>query len=148
MTKVHYPQCSKYPVACPNECREDKFERQELESHLQDQCPLTLVDCPFNYAGCQTQLPRKDMPEHMRETVTHLTLLASVTHSHRQLQQSMRVKDQLCRDKQRAIKQEVQTLVKKVHELELQLSGFPVDFWIEQNNDDVYFTPIHMAIEC
>ena len=79
VTEIHYLQCSKYPVACPNECRVYKFERQELESHLRDQCPLTLVDCPFHYAGCQTQLPRKDMPEHMRETVTHLTLLASVT---------------------------------------------------------------------
>ena len=79
VTEIHYPQCSKYPVACPNECHVYKFERQELESHLRDQCPLTLVDCPFHYAGCQTQLPRKDMPEHMRETVTHLTLLASVT---------------------------------------------------------------------
>ena len=79
VTEIHYPQCSKYPVACPNECREDKFEGQELESHMRDLCPLTLLDCPFHYAGCQTQLPRKDMPEHMRETVTHLTLLASVT---------------------------------------------------------------------
>ena len=76
---VHYPQCGKYPVACPNDCDVYKIERQDLESHLRDKCPLTLVDCPFNYAGCETQLPRKDMPEHMKDTVTHLTLLATVT---------------------------------------------------------------------
>ena len=46
---------------------------------MRDNCPLTLVDCPFNYAGCEAQLPCKDMPEHMKETVTHLTLLAIVT---------------------------------------------------------------------
>ena len=46
---------------------------------MRDKCPLTLVDCPFNYAGCETQLPRKDMPEHMKETVTHLMSLATAT---------------------------------------------------------------------
>ena len=76
---VHIPQCGKYPVACPNDCNVYKMERQDLEGHLRDKCPLALVDCPFNYAGCETQLPRKDMPEHMKETATHLTLLAIVT---------------------------------------------------------------------
>ena len=77
VTEVHYPQCGKYPVSCPNDCDVYKIERQDLESHLKDQCPLALVDCPFHYAGCETHLPRKDMPEHMRENFTHLTLLAT-----------------------------------------------------------------------
>ena len=131
VTEIHYLQCSKYPVACPNECREDRFEQQELESHLRDQCPLTLVDCPFHYAGCQTQLPRKDRPEHMRETVTHLTLLASVT-------QNLVKENQELRQKQTAAEEEVKTLMKKVHELQLQHAEFPVDFCVEQNDDDVY----------
>ena len=76
---VHYPQCGKYPVACPNDCDVYKMERQDLESHLRDVCPLALVDCPFHYASCEAKLPRKDMPEHMKDTVTHLTLLAIVT---------------------------------------------------------------------
>ena len=79
MTEVHYPQCGKYPVACPNDCDEYKFERQKLESHLREQCPLVLVNCPFSYAGCETQLPRKDMPEHVKQNVTHLTLMAATT---------------------------------------------------------------------
>ena len=79
VTETHYLQCGKYPVTCPNDCGTHKMERQDLESHLRDRCPLTLVDCPFNYAGCETQLPRKDMPEHMKKAVTHLTLLATVT---------------------------------------------------------------------
>ena len=79
VTEVHYPQCGKYPVACPNDCDVYKFERQKLESHLKEQCPLAVVDCPFSYAGCVTQLPRKDMPEHMKENVTHLTLMATTT---------------------------------------------------------------------
>ena len=250
VTEFHYPQCIKYPVACPNECREDEFEGQELESHLRDQCPLTLVDCPFHYAGCQTQLPRKDMPEHMREAVTHLTLLASVTqnlvkenqrlrqttseqqqtigeqqeiiaelqrkdqqhhdklqaieqgvqtqkreerNSHQKMKvvdetlqrmnktlQTMKEGDEQYQDKLQALEEKVQTLKEEneelqhttadlqdkmqaieeelqqmqqareekvealtaeAHKLKLdltQLSGFPVDFHVERNNDDVY----------
>ena len=39
---VHYPQCGKYPVTCPNDCDVSKMERQDLESHVKDECPLAL----------------------------------------------------------------------------------------------------------
>ncbi|CAI8037811.1 TNF receptor-associated factor 4, partial [Geodia barretti] len=81
VTKNHYPQCVKYPVTCPNKCRDAPFERQNVNNHVKDECPLTEVDCPLHYAGCEVRLPRKDMPEHMTDTVTHLTLLATVTQS-------------------------------------------------------------------
>ena len=46
---------------------------------MKEQCPLVLVDCPFSFAGCETQLPRKDMSEHTKESIAHLTLLATTT---------------------------------------------------------------------
>ena len=53
---------------------------RDLESHLKQQCPLALVDCPFDYAGCEIQLPRKDIPKHMnRASIMHLTMLATTT---------------------------------------------------------------------
>ena len=55
--------------------------------------PLTEVNCPLYYAGCEVKLPRKDMPEHMRDTVTHLTLLATVTHT--LLKENQELKQQL-----------------------------------------------------
>ena len=79
VTEVHYPQCGKYPVACPNSCDVCVLERQNVESHLKEHCPLVLLVCPFNYAGCKTQFPRRDMPVHMKENITHLTLLATTT---------------------------------------------------------------------
>ena len=79
VTEIHYPQCDEYPVTCPNDCGTHKIERQDLQGHLRDKCPLTLVHCPFHDFDCKIQLPRKDMPEHAKETVTHLTLLATVT---------------------------------------------------------------------
>ena len=79
VTKSHHNQCSMFPVTCPNKCRETPFERQKVENHVKVECPLTEVNCPLHYAGCEVRLPRKDMLEHMKDTVTHLTLLATVT---------------------------------------------------------------------
>ena len=81
VTEVHYTDCGDYPVNCPNNCQEQPLKRQKLESHLENGCPLKTIDCPFSHAGCAAQFPRKDMPEHMKDTATHLTLIASVTHS-------------------------------------------------------------------
>ena len=115
VTELHYLQCGKYPVACPNDCDVYMIKRQKLESHLKEHCPLSLVDCPFHFAGCETQLPRKDMPEHTREMSTHFTLLATAT----------------------------QKLVKKNQELQrevgaLKQSGFPVDYHVKQTDEEVY----------
>ena len=102
VTDIHYAECPKYPVTCPNECRHDPFERQEIEDHLEDDCLLTKVSCPLHYAGCEVELPRKDMPEHMKDTITHLTLLASVTLSLMKENQELKEKQRATEEKQRA----------------------------------------------
>ena len=135
--KFHYPQCDKYPVDCPNNCREYSFERQELESHLENDCPLVTTDCPFQYAGCDAQITREDMPEHMKDTATHLTLLASVTHSLVKENQAL-AKENL------SMKQNIQALEDKVHKLNLDLicysedPGFLIDYHVKHTNDTVF----------
>ena len=108
VTERHYPQCGEFPVKCPNECQEYPLERQKLESHLQDHCPLAKVDCPFNYAGCQTRLLRNDMPKHMEESVAHLTMLASFTErlakENQELRQCLAEKDQKLRALEKTVK--------------------------------------------
>ena len=72
----HWPVCKCYPVPCPNECGVSP-ERQNVETHVNTVCPLTVVNCDFHYAGCEVQLVRKDMPTHLAESlVNHLSLLA------------------------------------------------------------------------
>ena len=119
--EVHYPQCGKYPVACPNDCDVYKFERQKLESHLKEQCPLVLVDCPFGYAGCETQLPRKDMPEHIKENVTHLTLMATTTQrllkENQELQQKAIEREDESRKNMAAVQASLQELNTKCNSL-------------------------------
>ena len=112
VTKIHYPQCNKYPVDCPNKCREYSFERQELATHLKCECPLTLVNCPFYYAGCDVQIPRKDMSEHMKDLAKHLTLFASVTHTimreNQDLRETMKKMSQDHQDKMKAMQDEME----------------------------------------
>ena len=108
VTEIHYPQCGKYPVACPNDCDVYKMERQDVEDHLRDKCPLTLVDCPFNYAGCEAQLPRKDIHEHMKEPI-HLTLLATVT-------QRLSIENQRLVEENQELQQNIQKLKEREHQ--------------------------------
>ena len=81
VTEKHYLDCELYPVTCPNKCRKDPFKKHDIQRHIEDECPLAEINCPLHYAGCEVRLPRKDMPGHMTDTVTHLALLATVMQS-------------------------------------------------------------------
>ena len=147
VTVTHYPEYKKYPVSCPNGCQDNLFERQEMELHLKEKCPLARVNCPLHYAGCEVRLPRKDMSEHMRDTVTHLTLLANVTRTLlkenqelKQHNQQLEVKHQ---ELEKATQKEVEALKKEVCELKLTLGRFPIDFHVNYTiNNDKYMLHI------
>ena len=76
VTTNHWPVCGYYPMPCRNKCGET-IQHQNLEGHIADVCPETIIDCDFEYAGCDVKLPRKDMPTHIKERVVeHLSLHA------------------------------------------------------------------------
>ena len=130
VTEIHYPQCGKYPVTCPNDCDVYKMERHDLESHLKDKCPLALVDCPFNYAACETQLPRKDMPEHMKDTNTHLTLLATTTQKLMKENTELRHMVQAIDVDMRALKEDLQQ--------DISTSRWLLEFRVKYTEGNVY----------
>ena len=75
----HWPVCKCFPVPCPNECGVSP-ERQNVKTHVNSVCPLTVVNCDFRYAGCETQLVRKNMPTHLAESLaSHISLLTIQT---------------------------------------------------------------------
>ena len=75
----HWPVCKLYPVPCPNECGVIS-KRQDVETHVNIECPLTVVNCDFYHAGCEVQLARKNMQIHLAESLTaHTSLLATQT---------------------------------------------------------------------
>ena len=68
VTNEHWLQCQKYPEKCPNECSEDNIERQFLQRHLDEECPLQEVECKFSYAGCPVKMKRREIQKHMDES--------------------------------------------------------------------------------
>ena len=142
--EIHYPQCGKYPVACPNDCDVYMIERQNLQGHLKEQCPLALVDCPFHFAGCEIRLPREDMPEHMEQSVIHLTLLATATQNLLAENQQLLKENQELRHKQQITENEVGALKEEVQKQKLEVQhlvnhpGFPVDCYVKQPKEVVY----------
>ena len=79
VTKEHWPVCEKHPLPCPNECGVKKIERKHLKGHLEQTCPLEVIQCNFSYAGCGAQLQRRLMSAHMKEGMeAHFSLLSLV----------------------------------------------------------------------
>ena len=73
----HLAKCKKYPLECPNKCGKRSIERQHLLNHL-DVCPLELIDCEFDYAGCKEKVQRQKMQSHVESSVkAHLQLVAA-----------------------------------------------------------------------
>ena len=74
--------CPSFPLPCPNNCNLI-VQRQELEHHIRQDCPFTLVDCDFHIVGCGVCLPRKDRPSHISENLAgHMSLLQMHICSH------------------------------------------------------------------
>ena len=59
----HYPVCSEFPVPCPNKCEVADMSRSALEEHL-SVCPLQVVACDYQSAGCNCSRPRKSLSAH------------------------------------------------------------------------------------
>lgn len=75
----HWPVCKAYPLRCPNQCTVYAIERQNMEHHLEHECPLKVIECELQYAGCNVRLPRQDMPEHRSKSyILHMSLLSSL----------------------------------------------------------------------
>ena len=68
VTQNHWGVCASYPLQCPN-CKQ-VVQRQQLEGHVNRDCPNTCIACDFNIVGCQVQLARNEMPSHIRENIS------------------------------------------------------------------------------
>ena len=75
--------CPSFPLPCPNNC-DLVLQRQELEQHVRNDCPLTRVHCDFHVAGCGEYLARRDMPSHISENIFgHMSHLQRYMTTHR-----------------------------------------------------------------
>ena len=79
VTTNHWPVCPSRPVPCPNQCGIYP-EYKQLEKHLLQQCVLAIINCPFEYAGCTHEFPRKDMEIHLSDSLAHHMSLQAISH--------------------------------------------------------------------
>ena len=82
VTEKHYPICELFPVECPNKCSLENLKRMQFEMHLEEQCPLQVIQCPFTSAGCTVQLPRREMEEHEDKAVRQHLRMVMMTSLH------------------------------------------------------------------
>ena len=84
----HYSRCQRFPIDCPNHCGISDIERGQLEKHTKEDCPLQEIECEYQFAGCSSKPPRKDMQQHLNENVSsHLLLITQ------DFQQKLSLKD-------------------------------------------------------
>ena len=133
----HWPQCSFYPVPCPNACGVQAIERGDLEAHLL-QCHLEEVECDFVHAGCNVKLQRKDLEKHMEEsTKKHMALVPALT------QRTEQRHDQLQRELENVQKQQEQ-LLKTTQENEAKLKDLQQQLWQKAKKADEFGEVIEM----
>lgn len=77
--RSHYGTCQYYPLECVNQCGVTNIKRKNMSLH-RDKCPLEVLDCPFEYAGCTHQVVRKDMDSHCQNNMQNHLLLVAKSH--------------------------------------------------------------------
>lgn len=71
-------ECSRFPVNCPQECGEEMIPREEVESHVRDDCVMTMVNCTYEEAGCAFYDQRRNLKAHLEaSTEEHLSRMWS-----------------------------------------------------------------------
>lgn len=57
--------CTRFPLDCPQECGVQEIPREEVESHVRDDCAMTMVLCPYEGAGCTFLDKRSQLNDHL-----------------------------------------------------------------------------------
>ena len=69
----HLGECPEMKVLC-DLCGVEKY-RKDMTQHLEDDCPVKMLDCPFVKYKCLARMKRKDIDKHLEEKETkHLGL--------------------------------------------------------------------------
>ena len=122
--KDHWPVCGRYPLECPNHCGKRSIERQHLPNHLHE-CPLQLIHCEFDYAGCTDKVERQEMQSHVDSSVkAHLQMVA-------------RLQEKQIKQQEKQIKQQE----KQIKQLEEKVGVLTAEFNLRSTALEVFIPP-------
>ena len=81
LVNVHNKECPDWPMRCPNHCNTESgkdLTRSTLQDHFENNCPEQVISCQFAEAGCTVRMKRKDMADHIQQSVgEHMTAMMS-----------------------------------------------------------------------
>ena len=71
IVEEHYKVCPNWPMRCPNNkyCNTTDLTRSTLQNHLENNCPEQVICCPFAEVGCTVKMKRKEMADHIQQSV-------------------------------------------------------------------------------
>ena len=59
----HYEECLEFPLLCPNSCGAE-LRRKQTDSHIETDCPNTIVKCLHERFGCKEVIKRCELNNH------------------------------------------------------------------------------------
>ena len=81
LVDTHYKECPDWPMRCPHHCDIESgkdLTRSTLQDHLKNHCPEQVISCQFAEAGCTVRVKRKEMADHIQQSVgEHMTAMMS-----------------------------------------------------------------------
>ena len=117
----HHETCPEFPLVCKNECG-GTFKRKEMQGHVDNDCPNTVLPCGFKVFGCRARKKRCELAEHSNaEQLAHLDLTKE--HSKSKFESIDGIFKQL-REENKSLKEEVKKLKEAQSEMKSQFDTF------------------------
>ena len=121
----HLSVCEWYPILCPNGCSET-IPHQSIGKHIENDCPLTIIECEFKSYGCKERLPRVEMQPHMKHAgAAHesLKMIAGVVKLLKTHEKNSQERSRELLEKYKALEKEHTVLKRKVYSISSEVSN-------------------------
>ncbi|KAM7441510.1 hypothetical protein ABFA07_009398 [Porites harrisoni] len=93
--KAHLAEeCTKLPLPCPNKCDKTlEIPRDEMDKHIEEDCPKTKMRCEFEAIGCTHRCSREKLPKHYKNNmVEHVkSIFSKISQEHERLEKNERM---------------------------------------------------------
>ena len=117
---IHWPECSYFPLTCPNRCGVS-CERTTMEEDHMKICPLQEVECELKHIGCAERFLRKDEEGHMREKAqTHLLMMATSVKMSQDFQGKLQEQERKSQEQERKSQEQERKLQEQEKKLQEQ----------------------------
>ncbi|KAM9948427.1 hypothetical protein ACTFIT_001777 [Dictyostelium discoideum] len=132
----HYDECPKFKINCPQGCLE-YLERDEIESHLDNDCHNTTIPCKYYEYGCKVEMKRSELQNHLNSVNHQISMGLLIDKLSSTLAESNKTQDQLFEKIEQSEKIQ-EKLLQEINELQ-KYSNSPTynNKWIISNFSNI-----------